>query len=97
MCRIERRMAINQIETMEGYVKYLQQAPPEVELLFHDLLIGVTNFFRDPEAFKVLEAEVIPKLSAGKPANGVIRIWSPGCSTGEHRRLSGTAKWGRVV
>ena len=66
--RIERRMAVHQIETMDGYVKYLQQTPPEVEALFRDLLIGVTNFFRDPEAFKALEEQVIPKLFAGKPA-----------------------------
>src|SRR5512140_3090135 len=81
--RIERRMAVHQIETMEGYVKYLQQTPVEAEALFRDLLIGVTNFFRDPEAFKALEAQVIPKLFAGKPADAVIRVWSPGCSTGE--------------
>ena len=59
--RIERRMAVHQIETMDGYVKYLQQTPAEVEALFRDLLIGVTNFFRDPEAFKVLEEQVIPQ------------------------------------
>ncbi|MCX5732697.1 MAG: PAS domain-containing protein [candidate division NC10 bacterium] len=81
--RIERRMAIHQIETMEGYVKYLQQMPPEVDALFRDLLIGVTKFFRDPEVFKVIEEKLIPKLFAGKPANTVIRVWSPGCSTGE--------------
>ncbi len=81
--RIERRMAVHQIETMDGYVKYLQQTPAEVDALFRDLLIGVTNFFRDPEAFKALEEQVIPKLFAGKPAGAVIRVWSPGCSTGE--------------
>ena len=81
--RIERRMAVHQIETMEGYVKHLQQSPAEVEALFRDMLIGVTNFFRDPEAFKALEEKVIPKLFAGKPSNTVIRVWSPGCSTGE--------------
>jgi len=81
--RIERRLAVNQIKTMDGYSKYLQQTPAEAELLFRDLLIGVTNFFRDPEAFKVLEEQILPKLFVGKPASGVIRIWSPGCSTGE--------------
>jgi len=81
--RIERRMAVHQIETMEGYVKYLQQMPAEVEALFRDLLIGVTSFFRDPEAFKALEELIIPRLFAGKPAGSVIRVWSPGCSTGE--------------
>ena len=81
--RIERRMAVNQIEKMDGYVKYLQQTPIEIEALFRDMLIGVTNFFRDPDAFKALEEQVIPKLFAGKSASSVIRVWSPGCSTGE--------------
>ena len=81
--RIERRMAVHQIETIDLYVKYLQQTPSEVDALFRDLLIGVTNFFRDSEAFKALEEQVIPKLFAGKPAGAVIRVWSPGCSTGE--------------
>ena len=81
--RIERRMAVHQIEAMDGYVKYLQQTPAEVEALFRDLLIGVTSFFRDPEAFGVLETEVVPKLFAARPAGAVIRVWSAGCSTGE--------------
>ncbi len=81
--RIERRMAVHQIEAIDGYVKYLQQTSAEVEALFRDLLIGVTNFFRDPEAFQVLEDQVIPKLFAGKPAGAVIRVWTAGCSTGE--------------
>jgi two-component system CheB/CheR fusion protein len=81
--RIERRMAVNQIETMDEYVKYLQQTVAEVEALFRDLLIGVTSFFRDPAAFKELEEKAIPKLFANKSAGAVIRVWSPGCSTGE--------------
>jgi two-component system CheB/CheR fusion protein len=81
--RIERRMAVHQVETMDGYVKFLQQTPAEVNALFRDLLIGVTSFFRDPEAFKTLEEQVIPKLFAGKAASDAIRVWSPGCSTGE--------------
>jgi len=81
--RIERRMAVHQIETLSDYVKYLQLNPVEVEALFRDLLIGVTSFFRDPEAFKVLEEQVIPKLFAGKQTGASIRIWSTGCSTGE--------------
>ncbi len=81
--RIERRMAVHQIESIDGYVKYLQQTSVEVEALFRDLLIGVTNFFRDPNAFQALEEQVIPKLFANKPAGGMIRVWSPGCSTGE--------------
>ncbi|MDR3542736.1 MAG: chemotaxis protein CheB [Desulfosporosinus sp.] len=81
--RIERRMAVHQIETIDGFVKYLQKTPVEVEALFRDLLIGVTNFFRDPEAFALLEEQVIPKLFAGKTGDVGIRVWSPGCSTGE--------------
>jgi two-component system CheB/CheR fusion protein len=81
--RIERRMAVHQIETMDKYVKYLQQMPVEVDALFRDLLIGVTSFFRDPEAFKALEKQVVPRLFNGKPTGAVIRVWVPGCSTGE--------------
>jgi len=81
--RIERRMAVQRIETLDGYVKYLQQKPAEIEALFRDLLIGVTNFFRDPEAFKALEEQAIAKIFSGKPPNSVLRVWVPGCSTGE--------------
>ena len=81
--RIERRMAVHQIDTIDGYVRFLQQTSAEVEALFRDLLIGVTNFFRDPEAFQVLENQVIPKLFVGKPAGAVIRVWTTGCSTGD--------------
>ena len=81
--RIERRMAVHQIETMDEYVKCVQQTPTETEALFRDLLIGVTSFFRDAEAFTTIEEQVLPKLFADRPANGVIRVWSPGCATGE--------------
>jgi two-component system, chemotaxis family, CheB/CheR fusion protein len=81
--RIERRMAVHQIKRLDGYVKYLQQTPQEVEALFRDLLIGVTNFFRDPEAFAALETTVIPRLFTDKPSGSTIRIWICGCSTGE--------------
>ena len=81
--RIERRMAVQQIDTLDAYVKCLQQTPAEVEALFRDMLIGVTSFFRDADAFKTLEKQGIPKLFAGKTAGSVIRVWTPGCSTGE--------------
>jgi len=81
--RIERRMAVHQIEGIDGYVKYLQQTPAEVEALFRDMLIGVTHFFRDAEVFQVLEKKVIPALFAGKSPGAVIRVWTAGCSTGE--------------
>ena len=81
--RIERRMAVHQIASIVDYVKYLQQTPAEVEALFRDLLIGVTHFFRDTEAFAVLQAMVIPQLFVDKPAGSPVRVWAVGCSTGE--------------
>lgn len=81
--RIERRMAIHQLNKMADYIKYLQQSPPEVDILFKDMLIGVTNFFRDPEAFEVLKEQVLPALLKSKDTDSSIRIWSMGCSTGE--------------
>lgn len=81
--RIERRMAIRQIESISEYVKFLQQIPEELEELFHDLLIGVTSFFRDTEAFLSLQEKTIPTLFALKPQGSVIRVWTAGCSTGE--------------
>ncbi len=81
--RIERRMAVHQIARLSSYVSYLQQTPAEVEALFRDLLIGVTNFFRDPDAFSALETRVIPHLFDRKPARMIIRVWVAGCSTGE--------------
>jgi len=81
--RIERRMAVHQVAGIDDYVRYLQQTPAEVEALFRDMLIGVTQFFRDPEVFQVLENTVIPALFAGKSPGAVIRLWTPGCSTGE--------------
>lgn len=81
--RIERRMAVHQVETLDGYVQYLQQTAAEVEALFRDILIGVTNFFRDPEAFAALESQAITKLFDGKPPGSVVRVWTAGCSTGE--------------
>ena len=81
--RVERRMALQQIERVADYLHYAQQNPAEVEALFRDLLIGVTNFFRDPEAFAVLKSQAIPRLFAGKPPGSAIRVWVCGCSTGE--------------
>lgn len=81
--RIARRMAVHQIESIESYFKFLQRTPAEVKALFFDMLIGVTNFFRDPEAFLVLAEQLPLKLFANKPVGTMIRIWCPGCSTGE--------------
>ncbi|MEI7615034.1 MAG: CheR family methyltransferase, partial [Betaproteobacteria bacterium] len=81
--RIERRMAVHQIGTVSDYIKFLQQTPTEVVALFRDLLIGVTNFFRDPEVFKALEEQIVPKVFIGKRSDATIRVWAAGCSTGE--------------
>jgi chemotaxis methyl-accepting protein methylase/Skp family chaperone for outer membrane proteins len=81
--RIERRMSIHQIDKINSYVRYLQENPQEVELLFKELLIGVTSFFRDPAAWERLQRECIPELLAGRSVGGVLRAWSVGCSTGE--------------
>ena len=81
--RIERRMAVHGLDAIDSYVKYLHQTPPEVDALFQDLLIGVTAFFRNPEAFRMLGEKVIPKLFAGKTPGSSVRIWCAGCSTGE--------------
>jgi two-component system CheB/CheR fusion protein len=81
--RIERRMAVAQIDSINKYILYAQQTPEEVEALFRDLLIGVTNFFRDPDVFDFLKREIIPNIFNTKTTDGIIRIWSPGCSTGE--------------
>jgi two-component system CheB/CheR fusion protein len=83
MRRIERRMAVHQVDRLDDYLRYLQLTKAEVDALFKDLLIGVTNFFRDSEVFDTLRTQIIPKLFAGKVANSAIRVWVPGCSTGE--------------
>ncbi len=81
--RVERRMGIHQIDRIATYVRYLRENPQETELLFKELLIGVTSFFRDPAAWEQLREKIIPALLAARPAGGVIRAWVPGCSTGE--------------
>ena len=81
--RIERRMALQQISAMDKYVEYLERTPIEVESLFRDMLIGVTNFFRDPKAFEALNKRIIPGLFIDRNSDSVIRLWSSGCSTGE--------------
>jgi len=80
--RIERRMNISQLDTLPNYIRLLQENPEEIENLFNELLIGVTNFFRDPESFEQLK-RVISQIVKSKPDNSQIRIWVPGCYTGE--------------
>ncbi|UJS17718.1 MAG: PAS domain-containing protein [Candidatus Jettenia sp.] len=81
--RIERRMYLHNIEDVTDYIRYLQEHSEEIQLLFKELLIVVTSFFRDPEAFEVLKKKILPKIFEGKPENYTIRIWVPGCATGE--------------
>ena len=81
--RIERRMGIHQIVKMPAYVRYLQENSQELDLLFKELLIGVTNFFRDPGAWETLLDEAIPPLLAHRVPGHALRAWVPGCSTGE--------------
>ncbi|HVO18814.1 MAG TPA: chemotaxis protein CheB [Anaeromyxobacter sp.] len=81
--RVERRMALHQISSPAGYLRFLQENPQEQELLFNELLIGVTGFFRDPPAWDVLRDKVLPELLERHPGGGQLRAWSVGCSTGE--------------
>jgi two-component system CheB/CheR fusion protein len=80
--RVERRMNVSQLDNLPHYIRLLQENPAEIENLFKELLIGVTNFFRDPESFEKLK-KVLSDLVKNKPENEQIRIWVPGCSTGE--------------
>ena len=81
--RIERRMGIHQITRMAAYVRYLQENSQELDLLFKELLIGVTSFFRDAAAWQQLREHAIPTLLAGRPPGQALRAWVPACSTGE--------------
>ncbi len=81
--RIERRMGLHQLARIADYVRYLRDNPQEAQLLFKELLIGVTSFFRDPAVWSQIESEVIPALLAIHPNGGTLRAWTAACSTGE--------------
>lgn len=81
--RIERRMRVTRINSLDDYLDYITEHPPEIKELFKDLLISVTNFFRDPEAFAKLQETTIPKLFEGKGPKDSVRVWVAGCATGE--------------
>lgn len=83
MRRISRRMQLRQIRQLTEYLQRLEDEPNEVQALADDLLITVTNFFRDPEVYSLLESDVIPKLFEGKGPEAEVRVWSVGCATGE--------------
>jgi two-component system CheB/CheR fusion protein len=81
--RIQRRMAVHRIERIDDYVRLCRNDRKELEALHNDLLINVTSFFRDVEPFEVLTAEIIPRILEGKKDSDSIRVWVPGCSSGE--------------
>jgi len=81
--RVRRRMHVLQIEDVDNFIERLRRDPREVSLLFQDLLIGVTSFFRDPGVFAALARDAIPHLFEGKGPNDTIRVWVAGCATGE--------------
>ncbi|MCF7971925.1 MAG: PAS domain-containing protein [Methylococcaceae bacterium] len=81
--RIARRMNIHQLKSLNHYVRFLQENPHEIDCLFKELLINVTNFFRDPEAFQLLADKILPDFLADKPDNYEMRLWIPACSSGE--------------
>jgi two-component system CheB/CheR fusion protein len=81
--RIARRMLLQKIDGTEAYVRYLRETPGEAQALRDDLLIQVTGFFREPEGFEALRQKVFPRLVKERAAGEPIRIWAPGCATGE--------------
>jgi two-component system, chemotaxis family, CheB/CheR fusion protein len=81
--RIERRMNLHNIDEPAAFFRFLQEHPGEIQLLFKELIIQVTSFFRDPKAFEVLKTDVLPKLLQKKPEGYTVRVWVPACGTGE--------------
>lgn len=81
--RIERRMGIHRLDTVASYQRYVQENPQELDILFKELLIGVTTFFRDPEAWDSLQKRAIHALLESTPPTFPLRAWAAGCSTGE--------------
>ena len=81
--RIERRMGLHGIGKLSSYLRFLQEDPQEGDLLFRELLIGVTRFFRDQDEWERLRRVVLPELIAAEPVDGMLRAWVPACSTGE--------------
>jgi len=81
--RIRRRMLVHQMEKLSDFHNYLKSNPDEVAALYQDLLINVTEFFRNPEVFEVLSSQVFPEIIKDQPTDKAIRIWASGCSSGE--------------
>ncbi len=87
--RIQRRMQVNGHESLEEYQSYMRQNSNEATAMFNDILIGVTNFFRDAGSWEALANTVIPALFAGKQDGDSVRVWTIGCSTGEEAYTMG--------
>jgi two-component system CheB/CheR fusion protein len=81
--RMHRRMLMHKLNSLKDYSHYVRENPAEVQELFNDVLIRVTGFFRDPGIFQILRKKVFPRLLQGKPSEEPLRIWIPGCATGE--------------
>lgn len=81
--RIQRRLALHTLDNLKDYLAYIAAHPDELRALYQDMFIGVTSFFREPGFFQTLHKNVLPKLLKNRPSDSPIRIWVPGCSTGE--------------
>ena len=81
--RINRRMSLNQIKDFETYIRFLRENPEEPDFLFKELLIGVTNFFRDEQSYEILKQKILPDMFKQIPEDSIFRVWVPACSTGE--------------
>src|SRR5215469_2209514 len=81
--RIQRRMVVHKMEKMEDYVKYVQTNPAEIKALYQDMLINVTSFFRNSRVFDALKSQVFPAILKNRSPDAPIRIWTPGCASGE--------------
>jgi two-component system CheB/CheR fusion protein len=81
--RIQRRMVVHKIDKMQEYVKYIQTNPAEIKALYQEVLINVTSFFRNPRVFDALKSHVFPDILKKRPPDSSIRIWTPGCASGE--------------
>ncbi len=81
--RVTRRLVLHRLETLPDYARFLRQNPSEATVLYSDLLINVTRFFRDPETTEYLQTTVLPRLLRSKPPHAPLRLWVPACSTGE--------------
>ena len=92
--RVQKRMQAANVEDYGGYCDYLEAHPSEFTLLFNTILINVTSFFRDPEAWEYLAADIIPRVLQSLEGDAFVRVWSAGCSSGEEAVQPGDAAGG---